>query len=129
LIGGTSGESEEKIRSVFDSAIANAPSILFIDALDVIAGKKESSTRGMDRRIIAQLFDSIDAINAFNKVTDNNDNSDEGIKPAVIINGQEQSQANMSNLLLAQSSSDNNTSNSNNFSQHKLVILVVATNK
>jgi hypothetical protein len=97
----------------------------------VIAGKKESSTRGMDRRIIAQLFDSIDAINAFNKVTDNNDNSanEEGIKPAVIMNGQEQSQANMSNLLVAQPLSDITTSNSSNISQHKLVILVVATNK
>jgi transitional endoplasmic reticulum ATPase len=41
LVGGTSGESEERIRNVFESAAQNAPSILFIDALDVIAGKKE----------------------------------------------------------------------------------------
>lgn len=43
LIGGTSGESEERIRNVFETAAINSPSILFIDALDVIAGKKEVS--------------------------------------------------------------------------------------
>lgn len=64
LVGGTSGESEERIRDVFNTAIANTPSVLFIDQIDVIAGKKDvASQRGMDRRIIAQLSDSIDAIN------------------------------------------------------------------
>lgn len=62
LIGGTSGESEQRIRDVFDAAAAAAPSLLFIDALDVIAAKRDSNQRGMDRRIIAQLFDSIDSI-------------------------------------------------------------------
>jgi ribosome biogenesis ATPase len=60
LIGGTSGESEERIRNIFMAAAAKAPSVLFIDALDVIAGKK--TDRGMDRRIVAQLFDSIDSL-------------------------------------------------------------------
>jgi ribosome biogenesis ATPase len=41
LIGGTTGESEERVREIFQSAIDAAPSVLFIDALDVIAGKKE----------------------------------------------------------------------------------------
>ena len=63
LIGGTSGESEERIRDIFLAAAVMAPSVLFIDALDVIAGKKDSAQRGMDRRIVAQLFDSIDNIN------------------------------------------------------------------
>ena len=40
-MGGTSGESEERIRQIFESAAANAPSVLFIDAIDVIAGKKD----------------------------------------------------------------------------------------
>ena len=85
-MGGTSGESEERIRQLFEDAKSNAPSILFIDSFDVIAAKKEviiykhiyieiindieyfwilkSSQRGMDRRIIAQLFDSIDSISS-----------------------------------------------------------------
>jgi ribosome biogenesis ATPase len=41
LIGGTSGESEQRIRELFDSATFRAPSILFIDGFDVIAGKRE----------------------------------------------------------------------------------------
>jgi SpoVK/Ycf46/Vps4 family AAA+-type ATPase len=42
-VGGTSGESEERIRQIFESAAASAPSVLFIDAIDVIAGKKDVS--------------------------------------------------------------------------------------
>ena len=68
LIGGTSGESEERIRGIFLAAAAKAPSVLFIDALDVIAGKKDSAQRGMDRRIVAQLFDSIDSIISLGEV-------------------------------------------------------------
>jgi len=64
LVGGTSGESEERIRDIFEAAMADSPSVLFIDALDVIAAKKDSSNRAMDRRILAQLFDSIDLLSA-----------------------------------------------------------------
>ena len=41
LVGGTSGESEERIRDLFKAAIENAPSVLFIDSIDVIAPKKD----------------------------------------------------------------------------------------
>jgi len=41
LIGGTTGESEEKVREIFQAALDAAPSIIFIDSLDVIAGKRE----------------------------------------------------------------------------------------
>ena len=64
LIGGTSGDSESNIRRVFAAAAAQAPSILFIDSIDAIAGIKESSQRGMDRRIIAQFFECMDSINS-----------------------------------------------------------------
>lgn len=62
LIGGTSGESESRIRDLFTAAIEASPSVLFIDSVDVIAGKRDSSQRGMDRRVIAQLLDGIDMI-------------------------------------------------------------------
>ena len=41
LIGGTSGESEQRIREVFQAAKLAAPSVLLLDALDVIAAKRE----------------------------------------------------------------------------------------
>jgi ribosome biogenesis ATPase len=62
LIGGTSGESEENIRRVFDAAISQSPSILFIDAFEVLAAKRDQSQRGMDRRIVAQLIDCMDQL-------------------------------------------------------------------
>jgi ribosome biogenesis ATPase len=69
LIGGTSGESEQNIRQLFATATAHAPSIIFIDSLDAIAGIKESSQRGMDRRIVAQLFDCFDAITSLQDIS------------------------------------------------------------
>lgn len=69
LIGGTSGESETRIRELFDNAIRHSPSIIFIDAIDVIAGKREGSQRGMDRRVVAQLFDCIDDIKNLGKIS------------------------------------------------------------
>lgn len=40
-MGGQSGESEERVREIFSAAIDNSPSVLFIDAIDVIAAKRE----------------------------------------------------------------------------------------
>jgi SpoVK/Ycf46/Vps4 family AAA+-type ATPase len=36
-----SGESEERIREVFNAAFMASPSILFIDSLDIVASKRE----------------------------------------------------------------------------------------
>jgi len=84
LVGGSSGESEERVRLIFDNAAANAPSVLFIDGLDVIAGKKDSSQRGMERRIVAQLFDSIDHVASLSKQsTPDGSIHDDGSSPTV----------------------------------------------
>lgn len=40
---------------MFDAAVAAAPSIIFIDEVDVIAAKRGSSQRSMDKRIIATV--------------------------------------------------------------------------
>ena len=58
IVSGISGESEAKLRSLFDQAInLNQKCIVFIDDIDVIAQKKDNSSasRGMDNRIISQL--------------------------------------------------------------------------
>ncbi len=106
LVGGTSGESEERIRDVFNTAIANTPSVLFIDQIDVIAGKKDvASQRGMDRRIIAQLSDSIDAINNLD-----HENEEEKDKEILMADSNESSSPTASKPL-------------------NIVILIAATNK
>ena len=40
-----------------------APSIIFIDEIDAITGKRDNSTRGMERRIVAQLQTCMDSLN------------------------------------------------------------------
>ncbi|KAK2070713.1 hypothetical protein P8C59_005188 [Phyllachora maydis] len=62
LIGGVSGESEQKIRDVFDEALQLAPALVFIDEIDCIAGRGENAQKGMDSRMVAEIADSMDRI-------------------------------------------------------------------
>ena len=62
IVSGMSGESEKKLRGMFEEAQANAPAILFIDEIDSIAGKRSASQRGMDKRIVSQLLSCIDSL-------------------------------------------------------------------
>jgi hypothetical protein len=64
VVSGVSGESEGKIRDIFDQARATAPSIIFIDEIDVISAKRDTAQREMERRIVAQLLASMDALQA-----------------------------------------------------------------
>jgi SpoVK/Ycf46/Vps4 family AAA+-type ATPase len=64
VVSGVSGESESKIRDIFDKARATAPSIIFIDEIDVISAKRDTAQREMERRIVAQLLASMDALQA-----------------------------------------------------------------
>lgn len=56
------GESEERLREIFDDAQQNAPSIIFIDELDSIAPRREDVTGEVERRIVAQLLTMLDGI-------------------------------------------------------------------
>ena len=58
------------VKSIITLDLLKA-SILFIDALDVIAAKRDSSQRGMDRRILAQLCDCFDNITEHNNINYN----------------------------------------------------------
>lgn len=60
LVAGMSGESEKKIRDVFDEAKRIAPCLVFIDEIDVIMGKRESAQREMEKRIVAQMLTCMD---------------------------------------------------------------------
>jgi transitional endoplasmic reticulum ATPase len=56
------GESEQRLREVFDEAEENAPSIIFIDELDSITPKREEVTGEVERRVVAQLLTMMDGL-------------------------------------------------------------------
>jgi transitional endoplasmic reticulum ATPase len=57
------GESEKKLRKIFDDASEKAPSIIFIDELDAIASKREETQGEVERRVVAQLLTLMDGLN------------------------------------------------------------------
>lgn len=62
VVSGMSGESEKQIRELFEKAKQSAPCLLFIDEIDVIAPKRETSQSQMEKRIVAQLLISMDSL-------------------------------------------------------------------
>jgi transitional endoplasmic reticulum ATPase len=56
------GESEARLREIFQQAQQNAPSIIFIDELDAIAPKREEVTGEVERRVVAQLLALLDGL-------------------------------------------------------------------
>jgi transitional endoplasmic reticulum ATPase len=56
------GESEARMRKMFEDAEKNAPSILFIDEIDAIAPKRGDVTGEVERRVVAQLLASMDGL-------------------------------------------------------------------
>uniref|UniRef100_A0AAR2KXZ9 AAA+ ATPase domain-containing protein n=1 Tax=Pygocentrus nattereri TaxID=42514 RepID=A0AAR2KXZ9_PYGNA len=64
LVSGVSGESEQKLRELFEQAVSNAPCVLFIDEIDAITPKREVASKDMERRIVAQLLTCMDDLNS-----------------------------------------------------------------
>src|SRR6266699_824081 len=56
------GESESRLRSVFQEAQRRAPSIVFIDELDALAPKRSETDGELERRIVGQLLALMDGI-------------------------------------------------------------------
>lgn len=62
------GESEGRLREIFDQAQENAPSIIFIDELDSIAPKREEVTGEVEKRVVSQLLALMDGLQSRGKV-------------------------------------------------------------
>ena len=58
------GESEARLREIFQKAQETAPSIIFIDEMDAIAPKREEVTGEVERRVVAQLLSLMDGMGA-----------------------------------------------------------------
>ncbi len=62
------GESEKKIRDLFEEAEKNAPSIIFIDEIDAIAPKREEVQGEVERRVVSQLLTMMDGLKTRGRV-------------------------------------------------------------
>jgi len=62
IMGSRYGESEQRLREIFQEAAQSAPSIIFIDEIDSIAPKREQVTGEVERRIVAQLLTLMDGL-------------------------------------------------------------------
>ncbi|MCL5433459.1 MAG: CDC48 family AAA ATPase [Candidatus Marsarchaeota archaeon] len=62
------GESEEKLREIFNEAKSKAPTIIFMDEIDAIAPKREESTNEVERRMVSQLLTLMDGIGSRGQV-------------------------------------------------------------
>src|SRR5436309_11163887 len=62
IMGSAYGESERRMRELFEQAAQSAPSIIFIDELDSIAPKRSQVTGEAEKRLVAQLLTLLDGI-------------------------------------------------------------------
>ncbi len=62
------GESEQRLRQIFEEAARAAPSIIFIDEIDSIAPKREEVSGDLERRVVAQLLALMDGLSARGEV-------------------------------------------------------------
>lgn len=83
IVSGMSGESEAKIRSLFQAAITAAPSLLFLDEVDAITPKRDSAGREMERRIVAQMLTCMDDLRTANVMVLGATNRPDALDPAL----------------------------------------------
>lgn len=64
IMGSAYGESEQRLRQVFEEATKSAPSIVFIDEIDSIAPKRGQVQGEAEKRLVAQLLTLMDGLEA-----------------------------------------------------------------
>jgi transitional endoplasmic reticulum ATPase len=62
IMGSAYGESERRLREVFEEAAKAAPSIIFIDEIDSIAPKRGQVQGETEKRLVAQLLTLLDGL-------------------------------------------------------------------
>jgi transitional endoplasmic reticulum ATPase len=64
IMGSAYGESERRLREVFEEAQRSAPAIIFIDEIDSIAPKRGQVSGEAEKRLVAQLLTLMDGLQA-----------------------------------------------------------------
>ncbi|KAI8619721.1 P-loop containing nucleoside triphosphate hydrolase protein [Chytriomyces sp. MP71] len=65
------GETEERLRSIFEEAEENAPAIIFIDEIDSLVPRRDDSATDLEKRVVATLLTLMDGSDASGKRTGN----------------------------------------------------------
>ncbi|MDY6777831.1 MAG: CDC48 family AAA ATPase [Candidatus Nanohaloarchaea archaeon] len=79
------GESEKKLREIFEEARDNAPAIIFIDEIDSLAPKRGEGQGEVERRVVSQLLSLMDGLESRENViviaaTNRSDDIDEALR-------------------------------------------------
>ncbi|AKQ41279.1 Cell division cycle protein [Aurantiacibacter atlanticus] len=64
IMGSAYGESEKRLREVFEEAERSQPAIIFIDEIDSITPKREQTQGEAEKRLVAQLLTLMDGLQA-----------------------------------------------------------------
>ncbi len=64
IMGSAYGESEKRLREVFEEAERRQPAIVFIDEIDSIAPKRQEVSGEAEKRLVAQLLTLMDGLQA-----------------------------------------------------------------
>ena len=64
IMGSAYGESEGRLREIFEEAAKASPSIVFIDEIDSIAPKRDEVRGEAEKRVVAQLLTLMDGLEA-----------------------------------------------------------------
>lgn len=57
------GETEQKLRDIFEEAVAHAPTIIFIDEIDSLCSKRNEAPSELEKRIVTTLLTLMDGAN------------------------------------------------------------------
>lgn len=63
------GESEAKLRGIFEDAAKNQPAIVFLDEIDALAPRRDRTTGDVEKRVVAQLLSLMDGLGSRGNVT------------------------------------------------------------
>ncbi|XP_078367762.1 ATPase family gene 2 protein homolog B-like [Oculina patagonica] len=84
------GDAERKIREVFTKARATAPSVLFLDELDAIVGKRSgTSSTGVEARLLSTLLNEMDGVGALANIYQSEESN-----PEPSVNGRDRNSCN-----------------------------------
>lgn len=57
------GETEQKLRDIFDQAVQNAPAVIFIDEIDALCPKRDEAPSELEKRVVTTLLTLMDGAN------------------------------------------------------------------